>query len=45
MLTDFAPFQILDFGWSPSGNQLAVLRNHSTSDVVLITDQSGGAAH
>jgi len=44
MLTDFAPFQILDFGWSPSGNQLAVLRNHSTSDVVLITDQSGGAA-
>ena len=45
MLTDFAPFQILDFGWSPSGNQLAVLRNHSTSDVVLITDQSGGTAH
>jgi eukaryotic-like serine/threonine-protein kinase len=45
LLTDFAPYNIMDFGWSPSGNQLAVLRNHSTSDVVLITDQGSGASH
>jgi eukaryotic-like serine/threonine-protein kinase len=29
---------IRDFGWSPSGKQLAVLRLKSSSDVVLITD-------
>ena len=29
-----------DFGWSPSGKELAVLRSISTSDVVLITDTS-----
>ena len=32
---------ISDFGWSPSGNQFAVLRVKSSSDVVLITDQTG----
>jgi len=31
---------IKDFGWSPSGKELAVLRSISTSDVVLITDTS-----
>jgi serine/threonine protein kinase len=33
--------QINDFGWSPSGKQLAVARVKSSSDVVLITDQAG----
>jgi eukaryotic-like serine/threonine-protein kinase len=45
ILTDFVPSHIRDFGWSPSGNQLAVLREHSTSDVVLITDQAGKTSH
>ena len=45
MLTDFVPSQLLDFAWSPSGEQLAVLRQHSTSDIVLITDQGGKASH
>jgi len=31
---------IYDFGWSPSGKQLALLRVKSSSDVVLIADQS-----
>jgi len=29
---------IPDFGWSPSGKQLAVVRQRSSSDVVLIKD-------
>ena len=45
LLTDFVPSQLLDFAWSPSGDQLAVLRQHSTSDIVLITDQGGKASH
>ena len=40
MLTS-APETIRDFGWSPSGKQLAVARVKSSSDVVLITDQAG----
>jgi hypothetical protein len=36
---------INDFGWSPSGKQLAVARVKSSSDVVLITDQNGKNAH
>ena len=36
-----APETINDFGWSPSGKQLAVVRRKSSSDVVLITDQAG----
>jgi len=32
---------ISEFAWSPSGKQLAVLREKSSSDVVLITDRSG----
>ncbi len=35
---------INDFGWSPSGKQLAVARVKSSSDVVLITDQKGDRA-
>ncbi len=36
-----APETIRDFDWSPSGKQLAVARVKSSSDVVLITDQTG----
>jgi eukaryotic-like serine/threonine-protein kinase len=36
---------INDFGWSPSGKQLAVARLKSSSDVVLITDQAGKNVH
>lgn len=32
---------ISDFGWSPSRKQFAVLRVKSSSDVGLITDQTG----
>ncbi len=32
---------IPDFGWSPSGKQLAVVRLKTSSDVVLITDKRG----
>ncbi len=37
----FDPTQevIPDFGWSPSGKQLALVRQKSSSDVVLIKDQ------
>ena len=45
ILTDFVPSRILDFAWSPSGEQFAVLREHSTSDMVLITDQDAKASH
>jgi hypothetical protein len=34
------PERIRDFDWSPSGKQLAVAGIKSSSDVVLITDQS-----
>jgi Tol biopolymer transport system component len=40
----FAPTRskapILDFGWSPSGKSLAILTDHSTSDVAILTDLS-----
>jgi eukaryotic-like serine/threonine-protein kinase len=45
ILVDFVTSHIRDFAWSPSGDQFAVLREHSTSDVVLITDQDSKAAH
>ncbi len=32
---------ITDFAWSPSGNKLGVLQLRKSSDVVLITDQTG----
>jgi Tol biopolymer transport system component len=35
------PETLIDFGWSPSGKQLAVARLKSSSDVVLIIDQAG----
>jgi dipeptidyl aminopeptidase/acylaminoacyl peptidase len=38
-LFDPAQEVIPDFGWSPSGKQLAVVRQKSSSDVVLIKDQ------
>jgi Tol biopolymer transport system component len=45
ILVDFVPSHIRDFAWSPSGDQFAVLREHSTSDVVLITDQDAKVSH
>jgi eukaryotic-like serine/threonine-protein kinase len=38
-LLDPAQEAIPDFGWSPSGKQLALVRQKSSSDVVLIKDQ------
>ncbi|MDE3136529.1 MAG: protein kinase [Acidobacteriota bacterium] len=35
-LTHFESGQINQFAWSPDGKKLAVLRNHTTSDVVLL---------
>jgi Tol biopolymer transport system component len=40
-LIDPVQESIYDFGWSPSGKQLAVLRGKTSSDVVMITDQGG----
>jgi Tol biopolymer transport system component len=43
----FAPTRsrepIVDFGWSPAGESLAVLSDRSTSDVALLTDSSRGS--
>jgi eukaryotic-like serine/threonine-protein kinase len=41
-LIDPVQERIRDFGWSPSGKQLAVLRLKSSSDVVLIKDERKG---
>jgi Tol biopolymer transport system component len=38
-LTDFKSEQIYDFHWSFDGKQLALVRGHNDSDVVLIRDQ------
>ena len=38
-LTDPVPERITYLKWSPSGKQLAITRQSSNSDVVLITDQ------
>jgi Tol biopolymer transport system component/predicted Ser/Thr protein kinase len=38
-LLDPAQEVIPDFGWSPSGKQLAIVRQKSSSDVVLIKDR------
>jgi len=40
-LTDWFRNPVTDFNWSPSGKTLAILWEHSTSDVALITDKSG----
>ena len=37
-ITDFAAERILDFHWSFDGKQLALIRGHTDSDVVLIRD-------
>jgi len=37
-LTDFKLERIRDFDYSPDGKQLAIIRGHSESDVVLIRD-------
>jgi Tol biopolymer transport system component len=37
-ITDFTSEHIYDFHWSPDGKQLALVRGHTDSDVVLIRD-------
>jgi eukaryotic-like serine/threonine-protein kinase len=37
-ITDFTSEHIYDFHWSPDGKQLAMVRGHTDSDVVLIKD-------
>jgi Tol biopolymer transport system component len=37
-ITDFTSEHIYDFHWSPDGRQLALVRGHTDSDVVLIRD-------
>ena len=37
-ITDFTSEQIFDFHWSFDGKQLALVRGHTDSDVVLIRD-------
>jgi len=39
-ITAFSSEQISNFGWSPDGKTLAVVRGHADSDVVLIHDTS-----
>jgi eukaryotic-like serine/threonine-protein kinase len=39
-ITDFTSEQIYDFHWSFDGKQLALVRGHTDSDVVLIRDDS-----
>jgi eukaryotic-like serine/threonine-protein kinase len=38
-ITDFTSERIYDFHWSFDGQQLAIVRGHNDSDVVLIRDQ------
>jgi Tol biopolymer transport system component len=40
VLTALFKDPISDFGWSPSGNYLAIMLEHATSDVALIKDES-----
>ena len=37
-ITDFTAERIFDFHWSPDGKQLALVRGHTDSDVVLMRD-------
>jgi Tol biopolymer transport system component len=39
-LTNFKSEYIWDFRWSPDGKQLALVRGHTDSDVVLLKDQN-----
>ena len=41
LLTDPTHDPLRAFAWSPSGSKLAALQQRSSSDVVLITDQTG----
>jgi serine/threonine protein kinase len=41
-LTSFTSERITDFHWSFDGKQLALVRGHNDSDVVLIRDKSSG---
>jgi len=43
VITDFKSERIRDFHWSFDGKQLAMVRGHTDSDVVLIKDQGPGA--
>ena len=38
LLTNFKAERIFDFHWSPDGRQLALVRGHTDTDVVLIRD-------
>ena len=38
-ITNFKTERIYDFHWSPDGKQVALVRGHTDSDVVLIKDQ------
>ena len=38
-ITNFQSERIYDFHWSPDGRQLALVRGHTDSDVVLIRDE------
>jgi serine/threonine protein kinase/Tol biopolymer transport system component len=38
-LTDFTAEHIYDFQWSPDGKQLALVRGHTDTDVVLMQEQ------
>jgi hypothetical protein len=42
-ITNFNSERIYDFHWSFDGKQLALVRGHTDSDVVLIKDQGAGA--
>ncbi len=39
VITELSPIPIRDYGWSPDGSQMVVLREQSISNVLLITDQ------
>jgi eukaryotic-like serine/threonine-protein kinase len=39
VITEVSPIAIRDYGWSPDGTQLVVLREQSNSNVLLIADQ------
>jgi Tol biopolymer transport system component len=43
-ITDFKSERIRDFHWSFDGKQLALVRGHTDSDVVLIKDQGPGTS-
>jgi eukaryotic-like serine/threonine-protein kinase len=44
IITEVAPMPIRDYGWSPDGSQMVVLREQSISNVLLITDQGPQAS-